>query len=111
MRAVIATLLALSAGVWGVQLAWRAVYAEQAAAPCTDALAAYLHEHWECSNIRYLRGDITLMCWGGDIAVRDMITSAETKKYTSFMYTNLRTEQQGVCDCDKPFGKACETLE
>lgn len=111
MRRVTLALIALSLGVWALQLCVRAATASTPTAPCPDAVAAYLAEHWECTGLRYTRGDITLVCIGGDIAIRDMITSAETKKYTSLIWTNLRTLRQGNCDCEKPFGKACEPLE
>jgi len=111
VRRVILSLIALSFGVWLLQLGLRIAEASTPTAPCPDAVAAYLQQHWECTNFRYVRGDITLICITGDVVIRDMITSAESKKYTSFMYTNLRTLKQGVCDCDKPFGEVCEGLE
>lgn len=111
MRRVILALIALSVVVWLLQLALRIAEATTPTAPCPDALAAYLQQHWECTNLRYVRGDITLVCITGDVVIRDMITSADTKKYTSFIFENLRTLKQGVCDCEKPFGEVCEALE
>lgn len=111
MRLAIMLLLAGSALVWALQCAWHAALAKPAIAPCPDAMAAYLQEHWECSGLRTYKGQIAFKCIGGDVIISDMIVSSETRKYESFIYTDLHTWRQGVCDCGRSAGKVCELFE
>lgn len=80
-------------------------------APCDDALAALLQEHWQCEGLVHdKRFGWHLRCIGEDIAVTDAIINEKTHKYESFLYTYLDTFKQGFCDCDRPYGVACEDL-
>lgn len=79
-------------------------------APCDDAILAFMTEHVECTRVEYSKGKgLYASCFGGDYAISDLIaTRAGT--VSSMLYRSLRTQQQGVCDCEKPFGAACEVL-
>lgn len=81
-----------------------------APAPCTDALKAFRATHPECTNrITYDHGYV-LSCVLGDYVITDVIASRDGAM-SSFLYTNKRTLAQGICDCDKSEGPACEPLE
>lgn len=79
-------------------------------APCDDAVLAFMTEHFECTDVRYdQKRGLYVSCFGGDYAIGDLIA---TRKGTvsSLIFRSLRTGQQGVCDCEKPYGAACEVL-
>jgi len=110
LQLVIFLILAAGACVHGARMSWRAYNAGIMQAPCTDALAAFMKEHWQCTHL-YGNGKhgLTVQCIGADYAISDTFVSRGFK-YTSFLYTNLDTFAQGVCDCDKPQDNACEPL-
>lgn len=107
------TLSVLGALMYGGQVANRAVHAHRTPAPCTDAIAAFLDEHWECSRLAYdSKRGLHFVCIGDDYTIEDSgITDTGRKRLVAFIYTNLTTLKQGSCDCDKPYGPACENLE
>lgn len=104
--------LAIAAGfaVHVACVANKAMHSYAPTTPCSDALAAFAAEHWECGSLEYSE-DVGLYfkCIGGNLAISEGIADT-SDRLTSFLYTNVITGRQGVCDCEKPYGKACESL-
>lgn len=84
--------------------------AGQMHAPCKDAFAAFFAAHPHCDTLSYEQGTgFVLMCHGrvGYIA-RELIEA--DGGVSSFIYDNTGNHEQGLCDCAKPSGPACEVL-
>lgn len=79
--------------------------------PCDDALGALRVFEPTCTNrLTYEKGyGYVLKCIGGDVVISDVIASRDGN-FSSFLFTSNRTMQQGICDCEKPTGLACEML-
>lgn len=114
MRKYIQAVLMLSfVGVVGraSYLLWLAPHVSPNA-PCSDAIGAFMVLHPECARIHYTKTQgLHAVCVGGNYLLTDMIgMSADRHTVSSLLFTNARTLQQGVCDCEKPEGLACEVL-
>ena len=112
-RYVQLTLLLAVAGVVSraAYLLWLAPHASPNA-PCPDAIGAFMVTHPECSRVHYNKAlGLHAQCIGGAYMFSDMIgMSGAQHTVSSLIFTNARTLKQGVCDCDKPQGLACENL-
>jgi hypothetical protein len=112
MKLAVCAYLVACLAIYSGQMAWRATESHQMLAPCDDALAALLAEHWECTAFRYsAKTGWYLQCLGSNIAITDGIVDEKRHVYESFIYTHLGTMRQGVCDCGGSYGPACQYLD
>lgn len=111
MRAGVIALSVLSALIYVSQLSYRAARSHRVEAPCSDAIGAFLVEHWECTRLSYTkRRGLHFVCIGDDYQIDDDGMLSD-RKLAAFLYTNLSTMKQGYCDCTRPTGTVCEDLE
>jgi hypothetical protein len=111
LKIVAVTSIALASTLWLSYGAKRVLtQGETVLAPCKDAVGAFLAQNPRCYALDYSKRDgLHAKCAFGDVQFTDAIVGAN-HLYTSLLWTELRTMKQGFCDCERPYGPACEQL-